>query len=103
MSVSYSGEYNRLLIYQLRLIGGSSPLTLTISGCRVTATHLLWAQGQAGSTPVVPTMSLKEQLPQTDSIYALFIGNILPSDTDFVPFLLSLVLLKGRISNTHEY
>lgn len=30
MSTSYSGEYNRLLIYQLRLIGGSSPLVLTI-------------------------------------------------------------------------
>lgn len=30
-----------------------------ISRCRVTATHLFWEQGQAGSTPVISTNTNK--------------------------------------------
>ena len=31
-------------------------------GCRVTVTHLLWEQGQAGSTPVIPTTTVEFEL-----------------------------------------
>ena len=32
------------------------PSSAPSSGCRVTVTHLLWEQVQAGSTPVIPTI-----------------------------------------------
>lgn len=36
---------------------GSTPITGTTTGCRVTTTHLFWEQGQAGLTPVTPTIN----------------------------------------------
>ena len=47
---------------------GSNPVYPAKSGCRVTVTHLLWEQGQAGSTPVIPTTTNKKQKWSTNML-----------------------------------
>ena len=41
-----------IIVYNISVINQ----TYTSSGCRVTVTHQFWELGQAGSTPVIPTI-----------------------------------------------